>query len=123
MPFSVLLLDLDNFKSINDTYGHDFGDTVLIEFSKLLESLFLATVLKARYGGEEFVVILPKEVSQNAAKIAGDFWDCVSRHIILTLDHQQVALTYSIDIAQVDNVASYTDEFKQVDQDLYSAKE
>lgn len=123
LPFSILLLDLDNFKSINDTYGHDFGDTVLIEFTKLLDSQFPSSSVKARYGGEEFVVILPKEVSQNAAKMADDFRDCVGRHIILTLDHQQVALTCSIGIAQVDNVASYTDGFKQADQYLYIAKE
>nr|WP_282447392.1 GGDEF domain-containing protein [Pseudoalteromonas sp. 2CM36K] len=74
LPLSILLIDLDKFKQLNDTYGHDFGDTVLIEFTKLLESQFPATALKARYGGEEFVVILPQQTTLEASILANRFY-------------------------------------------------
>ncbi|MDO6546299.1 GGDEF domain-containing protein [Pseudoalteromonas carrageenovora] len=123
LPFSILLLDLDNFKAMNDTYGHDFGDTVLIEFTKLLESQFPSSAVKARYGGEEFVVILPNERSQRAAKLADKFRNHVSEHVILTSDKAKVAFTCSIGVAQVNNVAEYDNELKKADEYLYLAKE
>lgn len=123
LPFSILLLDLDYFKRLNDTYGHDFGDTVLIEFTKLLDSQFPNSVVKARYGGEEFVVILPKESAPMATKIADDFRQCVEKQAILTSDNKRVFITCSIGVAQVDNVDHYSRALKQADEYLYLAKE
>ncbi|MBQ4859286.1 GGDEF domain-containing protein [Pseudoalteromonas sp. MMG007] len=123
LPFSILLLDLDNFKALNDTYGHDFGDTVLIEFTKLLESQFPSSAVKARYGGEEFVVILPNERSQHATKLADDFREYVSEYVILNSTKSRVVLTCSIGVAQVNNVAEYEKELKKADEFLYLAKE
>jgi len=122
LPLSILLIDLDNFKQLNDTYGHDFGDTVLIEFTKLLESQFPATALKARYGGEEFVVILPKKTTLEASILANRFRECVQNHVMLTDKHQRVSLTCSMGIAQANSVDDYNNALKQADQYLYSAK-
>ena len=122
LPFSILLIDLDNFKSLNDTHGHDFGDTVLIEFTKLLESQFLATALKARYGGEEFVVILPQLTASTATVIANKFREAVAGHVIFTDDKQRISITCSIGISQVNKVTDYDDSLKQADEALYSAK-
>ncbi|MCQ1058348.1 GGDEF domain-containing protein [Photobacterium sp. ZSDE20] len=56
--YSLLLLDIDHFKTVNDTYGHDVGDQVLIWFAQLLETTFRETDLVGRYGGEEFIVVM-----------------------------------------------------------------
>ncbi|WP_213609867.1 diguanylate cyclase [Pseudoalteromonas sp.] len=122
LPLSILLIDLDKFKSLNDTYGHDFGDTVLIEFTKLLESQFPATALKARYGGEEFVVILPQLTTIEASILANRFRECVQQHVLLTDKQQHVSLTCSIGIAQANHVDDYNQALKQADDYLYQAK-
>lgn len=69
-PLSLLLIDLDYFKSINDSYGHDFGDKVLVQVAKLLKSGLRANDIVARWGGEEFMIILPDITSNNAAIVA-----------------------------------------------------
>jgi diguanylate cyclase (GGDEF)-like protein len=67
---SLLMLDLDRFKSINDTYGHQAGDLVLMEMGKLLTNTLRESDYPARYGGEEFVVILPHTTEEQAWKLA-----------------------------------------------------
>jgi diguanylate cyclase (GGDEF)-like protein len=69
-PLSVLLLDLDHFKAINDTLGHEAGDKALIHLSRELEKLFRRTDVIARYGGEEFVVLLPNTDEAAAMQLA-----------------------------------------------------
>ena len=59
-PVSVLILDLDNFKQINDAYGHHFGDQVIVDFCDTVRSLLRPNDVLGRYGGEEFVVLLPE---------------------------------------------------------------
>jgi diguanylate cyclase (GGDEF)-like protein len=122
LPFSILLLDLDDFKVLNDTYGHDFGDRALIEFTKLLESQFPAVALKARYGGEEFVVILPQLTIDDATTVAKKFRECVENHVLLTNCNKRVLLTCSIGVAQVNKVDDYNKALKQADDYLYNAK-
>lgn len=67
---SLLLCDIDRFKSINDTYGHQAGDFVLVEFAQRLRKSLRDTDWIARYGGEEFVVVLPETSVENAGKVA-----------------------------------------------------
>ncbi|MDD5005311.1 MAG: PAS domain S-box protein [Candidatus Omnitrophica bacterium] len=69
-PLSLLLIDLDYFKSINDTYGHEFGDKALVQVAKLLKSELRANDIVARWGGEEFMVILPEVDRQNAILVS-----------------------------------------------------
>ena len=64
---AVLFLDLDHFKRLNDTFGHDAGDLVLQSVANLFRNFFRATDICCRYGGEEFAIILPESSSQNAA--------------------------------------------------------
>jgi two-component system, cell cycle response regulator len=70
-PLSLLLLDIDNFKIINDTYGHHGGDTALITISEILRERTRRSDSPARYGGEEFVLILPETDQENALQVAG----------------------------------------------------
>src|SRR5208337_5436215 len=60
--FSILMIDIDNFKSVNDRYGHSAGDRCLEEFTKLIGKILRGTDFLARYGGEEFITILPERM-------------------------------------------------------------
>ncbi|MDD5291663.1 MAG: PAS domain S-box protein [Candidatus Omnitrophica bacterium] len=79
-PLSLLQIDLDYFKSINDTYGYDFGDKVLIQVAKLLRSELRANDVIARWAGEEFMIILPEIDRENAI--------LVSKKLIRVLEHK-----------------------------------
>ena len=70
IPFSILMIDIDNFKVINDTYGHDVGDQALISFAKLLKEESRSIDILGRYGGEEFIVLLPQTDMQEAKVFA-----------------------------------------------------
>jgi diguanylate cyclase (GGDEF)-like protein len=69
-PLSVILLDVDNFKEVNDTHGHQKGDEVLIAFGALLKKMCRSNDIAARYGGEEFLMVLPQSNAKGAFKIA-----------------------------------------------------
>jgi len=70
-PFAVLLVDLDRFKSVNDTYGHQAGDCVLVEVSKILQNGVRTQDQIARWGGEEFLILLP-ETDHEQAMVVGE---------------------------------------------------
>lgn len=69
-PLSIILMDLDNFKSVNDSYGHHIGDVFLKEIAQLLRELFRSTDVIARWGGEEFLIVLPKTDLSTARELA-----------------------------------------------------
>jgi diguanylate cyclase (GGDEF)-like protein len=111
-PLSLLFLDYDNFKSINDTYGHTTGDQVLREMGRLLngqlpmesdQRIWRASDVSARYGGEEFAVLLPNTSVEGAVALAEQLRDCVTRLTQLPelakLASRPVPLSCSIGIA------------------------
>jgi diguanylate cyclase (GGDEF)-like protein len=69
-PLSIIMLDLDHFKQVNDTYGHPFGDEVLVKFSQMIQSTIRSVDIAARYGGEEFLILLPETDPQAASSFA-----------------------------------------------------
>src|ERR1051325_10341317 len=73
--FSLLILDIDNFKTINDTYGHHGGDTALIRISEILKAKTRRSDFPSRYGGEEFVLILPETNQESALQVANKVQD------------------------------------------------
>ncbi len=117
-PISILLIDLDHFKNVNDTYGHSLGDTVLKEFSSLLEDLVRSDDLVFRYGGDEFVCILPRTPYEQAESISHRF---IERCRLM--EFSRVRLTMSIGIGSFPRDAEeWTELFDIADQRLYSAK-
>lgn len=116
--FSILLIDIDHFKTINDKHGHDVGDTVLIHFAELLLESFRHSDIIARWGGEEFIILLPQTHSDKAVEVANKL---LSSTRALQL-HEKIKFTISI------GIKSYTDEpslqsiIKCADQALYQAK-
>ncbi|SDD51557.1 diguanylate cyclase [Ruegeria marina] len=130
--FSLLLLDIDHFKSINDRFGHPAGDAVLIETAERLKRQLRPTDLLARIGGEEFMVVRPGVSGQDAMRMAGRLCACMnSSPFALPAGGQPVQVTVSIGLAvlsaagqpAVDPVQIASQIFAQADRALYMAKE
>ena len=115
------MLDLDHFKTINDTYGHEAGDAVLIAFAKILKLEARNTDIVGRYGGEEFIVIL-EETDLAGAKV---FCEKVRAHVEqahFMYQGERIAVTVSIGIAQRNEYPSLKKTLKGADEQLYEAK-
>jgi diguanylate cyclase (GGDEF)-like protein len=121
-PFSLLLLDLDYFKQVNDTYGHAAGDRVLQEtVARSLEQLRTLDVL-GRLGGEEFAVLLPHTRVEEAVPIAERL--CVALAVQpVSFDGQAIAITMSIGVAEYSSdLVNEENLLRQADRCLYEAK-
>lgn len=99
-PLSVVMLDIDNFKALNDTHGHPIGDLVLKEVAKLLTSEVRDIDVVARYGGEEFALILPETSVTEARMAAERVRLAVQRHCFVGRDGQSIPVTISLGTAQ-----------------------
>lgn len=123
-PLSLIIFDLDHFKNLNDTYGHDAGDYVLKEKAQLLrENGIRKGDVFARYGGEEFVVLLPKTNLKQAFEIAERLRRLVETHQFL-YDGKRLPVTASIGVADYrQGVNTGTDLFKRADSAVYKSKE
>lgn len=118
-PLSVLLLDIDHFKQINDEYGHSTGDKVLKEFSAVIRRALDRTKPFVRWGGEEFLVFCPQFTMQEAMEFAEKLRSLVSSQQLGGVD-----VTCSIGVAVWHGrVDSFQALFKRVDQALYMAKD
>lgn len=121
----LALIDIDNFKIINDTYGHLVGDAILKELAVLLKSELRSTDYAARYGGEEFVVVFPNTPLHHSIRLAERIREKIASHRFI-LDRQILSITVSIG---VDACLSYDDSVNDhvfintVDSLLYKAKE
>lgn len=118
VPFSVILLDLDDFKSVNDTYGHDIGDYVLKEISNVVKSSVREKDFVGRWGGEEFVVVC-SQTSLEATKIVAE----TIRRKIQEKSFKRVGRkTASIGVTEFNETDTFISVFKRVDEALYKAK-
>jgi len=120
-PLSVLLADLDHFKTINDTYGHSYGDIVLKEVGQAFFRHCRSSDLCARYGGEEFAILLPETRVAEARLVAERLCAAVRK---LKFSHADVQVTTSFGVTCVDTASpqSLTELLEQADQALYTAK-
>lgn len=123
-PLSMLLVDLDHFKLVNDTYGHMAGDDVLAAVATLLQRAVRAVDMVARYGGEEFVIVLPETGRQGAVAFAERIREKVGAHTFCVGDTQHVRITTSIGVATYPSprLDSVEDLFRAADIALYRAK-
>ncbi|MDH7480497.1 MAG: diguanylate cyclase [Armatimonadota bacterium] len=99
-PLSIIMLDIDHFKALNDTHGHPFGDVVLQEVAKLLVSSVRDIDVVSRYGGEEFAIILPESQASEAVAVAERLRSAVRRHCFIGKDGQSIPVTISLGVAQ-----------------------
>ncbi|WP_214815909.1 GGDEF domain-containing protein [Exiguobacterium sp. s131] len=117
-PLSVLLIDLDHFKSINDTYGHAFGDEVLIEAGQLFTRNVRATDLVTRYGGEEFVFVFPR-MDEAAANLVGEkIRNALKRHDFGT-EGTRITVTASIGIETIYEYEDLDTVLRHADRAMY----
>lgn len=118
---SILFIDIDHFKNVNDTYGHDQGDEALRVVAQLIRASCRKSDYVARYGGEEIVVILPKTTSRDAIKVARDINTIIARQSKHLLDFQ---ITVSIGVATYpDDGSNLKQIIKCADRALYQAKD
>ncbi len=122
-PLSVIFLDIDNFKGVNDTYGHQKGDDVLVAVASLLQKFCRTNDVAARYGGEEFLMLLPHSNAQGAFKIAERVREEVMK-ITFFGDELPFSVTVSCGVTELnkDFMKNTAQLVAVVDQALYDAK-
>ena len=120
-PLSLILIDIDHFKKINDTYGHDTGDVCLVEVAKTLSNALRKKDIIARFGGEEFIIILPNISKTQAALIADDLKNLISKQKFSDFN---LPITITLGVTdsreQQDNALKM---IKRADKALYRGKE
>jgi len=121
-PLSILLMDLDFFKRINDTYGHAGGDEVLRRISEVLEGHARETDLPARIGGEEFAMLLPNTDEKGAFALA-DRIRLAAMALRVKWEELPVKVTISVGVTQLDGQQSIEQMIEHADQALYRAKQ
>jgi diguanylate cyclase (GGDEF)-like protein len=122
--FSLLMLDIDHFKLVNDTHGHPSGDKVLIAVSKLIQSKVRGVDQVFRYGGEEFAFLLPETSRLNALSTGEKIRRAVASKKIRIKKDEEISLTVSIGIAVFpEDGNTVTNIVDKADQALYKAKQ
>lgn len=117
--FSVIIIDIDKFKDINDTYGHQAGDLVLRSFSKIISKNIRDCDSAGRWGGEEFLVILPETDLQQATLVADKLRDIVENYLFSV----ERRVTFSAGLGQFDHTHDLDELLTTIDKRLYFAKE
>ncbi len=121
--FSVLMLDIDHFKAVNDTYGHGIGDTALKKTVTVIQGSLREQDTLGRLGGEEFAVIVPETGTEEAAVVAERIRASIAQIVIDTPD-EPFSFTMSIGVSESDhNDDSVEDALARADKALYDAKE
>jgi diguanylate cyclase (GGDEF)-like protein len=118
---SVLMLDIDHFKGINDTHGHLTGDSVLRGLASILSKRLRPNDCLGRYGGEEFCAILPETSLSNAARIAEELRAMVESHAFVA-DESKIRVTISIGVGTLQEGMGVADLYRGADEMLYKAK-
>jgi two-component system cell cycle response regulator len=118
---SLLMVDIDHFKEVNDTYGHLAGDSVLRDLAGILQKRLRPDDELGRYGGEEFAAMLPETSLAGAVKIAEDLRNLVEEHRFL-VEGEQIKVTVSIGAAALKPAMDSKAFFRAADEMLYKAK-
>ncbi|MFB9868870.1 GGDEF domain-containing protein [Vreelandella sulfidaeris] len=118
-PLSLIMLDLDYFKNINDSYGHDVGDQVLVKLAHLLKSNLRKADSCARWGGEEFMLLAPETTLDQAVRLADKIRNAI-KHAVFPIEG---CVTASFGVVEVHAKESGKSVMKRADNALYQAKE
>jgi diguanylate cyclase (GGDEF)-like protein len=119
---SLIMLDIDHFKKVNDTFGHPTGDQVIKEMSAIIKRATRETDIAGRYGGEEFSIILPETDTLSAQQVAERIRRLASKKVV-EHDGQEVSFTVSLGVSQLKSTfTEHTTWIESADQCLYQAK-
>ncbi len=123
-PLSLLFMDLDGFKSINDSHGHLFGSRALVEAADVVRKTARETDVCARFGGDEFAVVLPDTGGEGAYAVGERIRERIAAHPFLAEDGLRIRLTASVGVATLPDVAASAEELlKAADQAMYRVKD
>lgn len=125
LELSLMMIDIDDFKKINDTYGHLSGDLVLKTLSKIIRNTLRNVDLPGRYGGEEFILILPETAKEKALIVAERLRKQVQDFTFKTMNGEPLTVTISVGLseyADLDNRNNDLELIKIADSRLYKAK-
>jgi diguanylate cyclase (GGDEF)-like protein len=123
-PLSLLFIDLDGFKSINDTHGHLFGSRALVEAAAVIRSSARETDVVSRFGGDEFAIILPDTGGEGAFAVGARVREKVAAFRFLAGDGLDIHLTVSVGVATLPDVAASSEELVQAaDKAMYQVKD
>ncbi len=118
LPLCVLMYDIDHFKTVNDNYGHDEGDKVLVNITKIVKKTLRDIDVFGRYGGEEFIVILPNTSLKDAQNLSQRIRKCVDNNHFDMIGN----ITISLGLVQHEKHEKHHDMFKRLDNLLYKSK-
>ncbi|WP_419764136.1 MAG: GGDEF domain-containing protein [Arcobacter sp.] len=118
---SIIMIDIDNFKSFNDTYGHEIGDKILKIFASSIKELLLQDEIFGRLGGEEFAIALPNTTLEEAQKIAENIRKRIER-VVINIPHTKLFVTASFGVSDSINTKSIDEIINNADKMLYDAK-
>jgi diguanylate cyclase (GGDEF)-like protein len=122
-PLSLLFVDLDGFKAINDTYGHLCGSRALVEAALIIRGSGRETDVVARFGGDEFALVLPETGAEGALAVGTRLRDKVANHPFLAADRLNIHLTASVGVATFPDAAGSAEELiKAADAAMYEVK-
>lgn len=120
---SLIFMDIDNFKHVNDNFGHLVGSKVLVETGQLLMKSLRCIDIIARYGGDEFVIVLPQTLPESAMRVAERLRRLIERNIFLKKDGYNIRLTASFGVASYPRSAKTKEELiKLADDAMYKVK-
>jgi diguanylate cyclase (GGDEF)-like protein len=123
-PLSLLFIDLDGFKSVNDTHGHLFGSRALVEAAAVIRGSARETDVVARFGGDEFALILPDTGGEGAHAVGERIRERICAHRFLVGDGLDIHLTASVGVATLPDVAASAEELVQAaDKAMYHVKD
>ena len=123
-PLSLLFIDLDGFKSINDTHGHLFGSRALVEAAAVIRQSARETDVVSRFGGDEFALVLPDTGGEGAYAVGERIRERIAAHRFLAGDGLDIHLTGSVGVATLPDVAASAEELVQAaDKAMYQVKE
>jgi diguanylate cyclase len=121
LPLSISLLDIDNFKKLNDRLGHDAGDGALIHLADVTRSNMRPSDTLARYGGEEFVVLMPDTTLEQGVEAMTRLQRELTKAIYLS-GTEKILITFSAGVAQLTPEETGADAIRRADQAMYLAK-
>ena len=123
-PLSLLFIDLDGFKAVNDTHGHLCGSRALVEAAAVIRGSARETDVVARFGGDEFALVLPDTGCEGAFAVGERIRERIAAHVFLAQDQLNIRLTASVGVATLPDVAASAEELVQAaDKAMYAVKD